>query len=162
LRVTAPAQYEVLSNLSGLDADQIQARISSAHRPYLAWIDSEPVAYGWSAAGQTRFGSPPVAFDVPPGNRYLMDFATLPAWRGRGIYPYLLQSVLAREAADRFWILHHRDNVASARGIGKAGFRMAAQIHFLDRGGLGLIAAESPGRALAGAKLLGLPIGENG
>jgi hypothetical protein len=70
-----------------------------------------------------------------------------------------LQAIIAAEAAkvDRFWILHHRDNTASARGIAKAGFALAAEIWFLDGGGLGLVDVGMPERARAGAALLGLP-----
>jgi GNAT superfamily N-acetyltransferase len=105
-----------------------------------------------------------VAFEVPPGNRYLMDFYTLPAWRGRGIYPRLLQAILARESAEakRFWILHHRGNVASARGIEKAGFGRVAEIHFVAGGGLGLVALGPGERSGSGARLLGLPIAQTG
>jgi GNAT superfamily N-acetyltransferase len=166
LRIAAPAEVDVLQRLSGLDAEMLKERLRSAFQPYLAWLGSTPVAYGWSAAGRTRFGSPPIAFDVPPDNRYLFDFATLPAWRGRGIYPRLLQAILARESgtAERFWILHHRENRASARGIEKAGFGRVAEIWFLDRGGLGLVGCAPAGpptagaeRTMAGADLLGLP-----
>lgn len=143
-------------------AAEIAARVETVHRPYVAWIGATPVAYGWSAAGRTRFGLPPVSFSVPPGDRYLMDFATLPAWRGRGIYPGLLQAILEAEATDaaRFWVLHHRGNVASARGIEKAGFKLAAEIWFLDEGGLGLVDAGSEERAREGGGLLGLPVVE--
>jgi GNAT superfamily N-acetyltransferase len=160
LRVTAPEELDVLQRLSGLSEAMLDERLRSAHRPYLAWLDATPVAYGWSAAGRTRFGSPPVTFDVPPGNRYLVDFATLPEWRGRGIYPRLLQAILTLESAgvERFWVLHHRENRASARGIAKAGFSRVAEIWFLDQGGLGLVGSGTDERVVAGARLLDLPI----
>lgn len=160
LRVTVPPGHEVMAALSGLSVAEIEGRIETDHQPYVAWLDATPVAYGWSAAGRTRFGSPPAVIRVPPGNRYLMDFATLPAWRGRGIYTRLLQGILAEGAteAERFWILHQHGNRASARGIEKAGFQMVAEIHLTDQGGLGLVRVRSPERGRAGAEVLGLPI----
>ena len=160
LRVTAPDEVDVVQRLSGLSEAMLDERLRSAHRPYLAWLDATPVAYGWSAAGRTGFGSPPVTFDVPSGNRYLMDFATLHEWRGRGIYPRLLQAILTLESAgvERFWVLHHRENRASARGIEKAGLGRVAEIWFLAEGGLGLVGSGPDERVGAGARLLGLPI----
>ena len=160
LRVIAPEELNIVQRLSGLSEAMLDERLRSAHRPYLAWLDAAPVAYGWSAAGRTGFGSPLVTFDVPPGNRYLVDFATLPEWRGRGIYPRLLQAILTLESAgvERFWVLHHRENQASARGIEKAGFVRVAELWFLDGGGLGLVGSSPDERFVAGARLLGLPI----
>ena len=57
------------------------------YRLYVAYLDAEPVAYGWSASGQTFFGEPPVNFYLPAANHYLRDFVMLPAFRGLGIYP---------------------------------------------------------------------------
>jgi len=160
LRVCVVEDSDFLSRLCRLDVPQIKERLRGAHQPYVAWIGAVPVAYGWSASGLARFGSPPVSFVVLPGHRYLMDFATLPAWRGRGIYPRLLQAILDRECSDaeRFWILHHRDNAASARGIEKAGFANVAEIHFLEEGGMGILPLGDSERALAGAQLLGLSV----
>ena len=78
-----------------------------------------------------------LAFSVPIGNRYLWDFATLPSWRGCGIYPALLRAILEdeRPQAARFWIGHADSNHASGRGIAKAGFQR-----------LGSLAASSSGR----------------
>lgn len=116
------------------------------------------MAYGWSASRGTFFGSPSVAFTVPYANRYLRDLVTLPASRGLGIYPRLLQKIVGAESgeAERFWILHEFSNQASARGIAKAGFRHVADILVLPSGGLELVG--SGVRAALGAKLLGLPL----
>jgi len=160
LRVCDVEDLDLLSRLCGLDESEIEERLRTAHQPYVACIGDVLVAYGWSASGPTRFGSPSVSFVVSPGNRYLMDFATLPAWRGRGIYPRLLQAIMDQKCSDaeRFWTMHHRDNAASARGIQKAGFANVAEIHFLEKGGLGILPLEGSNRALAGAYLLGLPV----
>jgi glycosyltransferase involved in cell wall biosynthesis len=68
-------------------------------------------------------------FAIPAGNRYLWDFATLPAWRGIRIYPRLLHVIVNRESieAERFWIGHVDGNSASGRGIVKAGYAEAVR-----------------------------------
>jgi GNAT superfamily N-acetyltransferase len=120
----------LVAELAQLDLAEVLARMETGHRPYVAWIAGVPVAYGWSATRQTTIGEVGLRFDIPVGNRYLWDFATLPAWRGQGIYPRLLQAILAHEAeAARFWIGHVPANLASARGIVKAGFRRVGVIN---------------------------------
>jgi hypothetical protein len=94
-------------------------------------------------------------------NRYLHYFITLSEWRGQGIYPRLLQYILRHESDEneRFWIIHQLSNVASERGIRKAGFCIASKVYFLDTGKLGLVPPpEEIERAYAGATLLGLPL----
>ena len=131
------------------------------HHPYIARIETLPVAVGWSAIGEATFGEGRVTFSIPPQNRYLYYFVTLPAFRGRGIYPHLLQHILRSEskANERFWIIHQLENTASQRGIQKAGFRIASQVHFLNTKQLGLVSPPGENeRARAGAALLGLPL----
>lgn len=160
LSISTTSNYEQLAALSGTELVAVVERVATQHRPYVARVGERPVAYGWSAAGRTSFGSPAVRITVPAANRYLLDFATLPAWRGQGIYPALLQAILLQEGgqAERFWILHEASNQASARGIAKAGFQPVGEIHFLRRGGLGLTPMNASERAQAGADLLGLPL----
>jgi len=143
-----------------LTMEEVVRRRRSGHQAYVARLDAAPVAYGWSATREATFGPQRTAFSVPDGNRYLWSFVTLPAWRGRGLYPRLLQAIIANErgAADRFWILHRWDNAASARGIEKAGFQAVAQVHALPEGAFGLAPVGATERAPAGAELLGLPI----
>ncbi|MBC8075410.1 MAG: hypothetical protein H7Y32_04990, partial [Chloroflexales bacterium] len=89
--------------------------------------------------------------------------ATLPAWRGIGLYPRLLQAILAAESdtAARFWIAYLPENHASARGITKAGFRSVGAVVGTD-GQLRLHAGSDGARGIHGAALLGLPHGERG
>lgn len=137
--------------------EELAGMLAAGQRPYLASLGGRPVAYGIAASGAAAFGTPSTPFRLPPANRYLWEFFTLPAWRGRGIYPRLLQAILAAEAeAERFWIVHRLANAASARGIARAGFGRVGAIHALPGGGFGLVPAGPPARAAAGARVLGL------
>lgn len=129
--VETPADPRRLAALSGLPEATIRARLAAAHRPYLARLGPDAVAWGWSAAREAAIGSAGLALRLPPRQRYLWDFLTLPRWRGRGLYPRLLQAVLTHEtpSADRFWIGHDWDNAASHRGILTAGFQLVAELH---------------------------------
>jgi GNAT superfamily N-acetyltransferase len=159
-RVMAVADAQTMTAVTRSMLVAVEQRIRTGHRPYLALIGESPVGYGWSATGETDFGIPPVPFRVPPANRYLCDFATFPEWRGHGVYPRLLQAIIDQEqgSTERFWILHQRTNMASARGIAKAGFAHVAEIWFLTQGGFGIASAGAALRAEAGAQLLGLPL----
>lgn len=162
--VERAANVEELAFLMEAPQDEVLRLIQAGHEPYLARMDIHSVAVGWSATGKAAFGGGLVTFQVPPQNRYLYYFITLPAWRGYGIYPRLLQYILRHECAtnERFWIIHQATNLASQRGIEKAGFQLASAVHFLDTEHLGLLTTKAnKERALAGATLFGLPLIEN-
>jgi hypothetical protein len=86
----------------------------------------ESVAYGWVADAGAAIGELDVAFRLEANDRYLWDFVTLPAWRGRGVYPHLLQAILRAEEGGRFWIINAPENVASARRPGGDGRALPA------------------------------------
>ncbi len=148
-RAVATDKYPLIAELAQLQLDEIQARARGGNQAYIAYLDEHPVAYGWSAASEGAIQEVGLEFAIPPRNRYLWDFATLPAWRGRGIYPRLLQAILAAEAplADRFWIGHTADNMASRRGIIKAGFQEVEALVALPGGNLKIMAIGSSARA---------------
>jgi GNAT superfamily N-acetyltransferase len=126
----------LLARLTGREPDVVRARLGQANRAYVARIGAEIVGYGWSAARDVAIGELGLGFTLPSGDRYLWDFATLPVWRGRGVYPHLLQAILRSEegAASRFWIGYDWDNVASARGVARAGRRVVAEVDRLPSG----------------------------
>ena len=39
-----------------------------------------------------------LSWPLGPQDRHLWDFVTLPAYRGRGVYPHLLQAILRAES----------------------------------------------------------------
>jgi hypothetical protein len=148
--------------LNRLSLAEVRARRQGGHRPYRGLLQGTPVAYGWAATREASIGELGLTFRLPPGNRYLWDFATLPDFQGRGIYPRLLGAILAQESssAERFWIIHAPENVPSGAGMHKAGLFPMGKLSFRLDGGVGLAPLGSPERAQAGALLLGVPLVE--
>jgi GNAT superfamily N-acetyltransferase len=159
LTVEESKHVELLSHLMGIPSAALREQLWLGHRAYLARLGTLPVAVGWSATGEVAVLGGRVTLHVPPHHRYLYGFVTHPDWRGRGIYPHLLQAILRTEEQEHFWIMHLRENTSSQRGIHKAGFRVAGRFSFFSTGGLSLV--PPPGdseRAQVAAHLLGLPL----
>jgi GNAT superfamily N-acetyltransferase len=135
-------------------------RLAGGHRAYVARWDGEPVGSGWNATRDASIGELRLAFALPPGERYLWDFVTLPPWRGRGIYPRLLQAVLAAESAEasRFWIGHDLGNTPSRKGILAAGFTEVVAVHPLSSEQLVFTLRGPLDRAEAAARLMDVPL----
>ncbi len=150
----------LFASLANLDTPDVQARLQEGHRPYVAWIDGYPVAYGWVATTTAMIGELALTISLATGDRYLWDFATLPAWRGRGVYSRLLQAILRHEraAARRFWILAAPENVASGCGIARAGFLPVGDLSFQVGGGVGLRPGGSAERARLAAAIFRAPL----
>lgn len=155
----APATDDrLLARLMGVAEGMVQERRVAGHQPWLARVAEEPGGWGWVATSTFSIGELGVDLALPPGNRYLWDFVTLPPWRGRGVYPALLQAILIRDAAERFWIGHDWDNRASARGIAKAGFTRVGTAYRLPDGRVVLVPGAPRERAEVAAALLDLPL----
>lgn len=158
----------MLAQLANLEITEVERRLHEGHRPYVAWLNDQPTAYGWMATQTAHVGELDITITLSPTYRYLWDFATLPAWRGRGIYPRLLQAILMKERAtvERFWIIAAPENQASSAGISKAGFTSIAHLSFQRQGQPGLAPMNSPknsqinneARLAAASTLLQVPI----
>jgi GNAT superfamily N-acetyltransferase len=149
----------LLAQMSEEPEHEIVRRIEQGHHPYLACVGDDPVAYGWSAWKQAEIGELGIRFELPEGNRYLWDFVTLPEWRGHGIYPLMIQEIIRREMgqAERFWIGHDFDNVASAKGIEKAGLPVIGEVWIRDSKPV-YVPRDPRDRAKEAARLLQLPM----
>jgi GNAT superfamily N-acetyltransferase len=160
LHVTLATDDRTLAALNRLPEAEVRARRDAGHRPYIGILHGEPVAYGWVATEEASIGELHLTVRLPLGNRYLWDFATLPSFQGRGVYPHLLRAILRREAleAERLWIIHAPENLPSAAGIGNAGLLPVGELSFTSDGGVGLRPLSSLERARAGADLLGVPL----
>ncbi len=148
----------LIATLTGMDPEVVRERMQRGHQPWLAWIDEEPAGWGWVATREAGISELGIEIDLGSDERYLWDFVTPPAWRGRGIYTALLHTILDRDGAARYWIGHDEGNVASARGITKAGFRQVGTAQRLEDGRIVFVPDAPSGRADAAASLLGLPV----
>jgi GNAT superfamily N-acetyltransferase len=146
--------------LTTLSHQEIKARFQSNNRIYLAFLDQTPVAYGWIADHVGSIDEIHLSFTLPPRNRYLWDFLTLPLWRGRGIYPHFLQAIIRQEQhdTDRFWIMYVPGNNTAAHSISKAGFLFVGELTLTKNYVSGITLFNTTERAYAGATLLNLPI----
>jgi hypothetical protein len=71
---------------------------------------------------------------------WLYDFATVPEFRGRRLYPALLRFILSdlkERDVTRAWIGTEPGNVASQHGIRRAGFTLIVESRFVGRPGQG-------------------------
>ena len=114
----------LLAQLHESDEATMQARFDEEARCYVAFLDGVPVGYGWVGTKVGHIQEVGLEWTVGEADCVLWDFVTMPAYRGRGVYPHLLQAIIRAESAhcERFWIGHQGQNVASQRGIIKAGF----------------------------------------
>ena len=159
--VSPASDWHELAEINQLSYADVIERRSDGHRPYVARIDGQPVAYGWLAIGRISIGELEIDVELTPDDRYLWDFATLPDWQGRGLYPRLLQAILEQESqsAKRFWIIHAPENLPSGAGMNKAGFEFVGQLSFKEDGKVGLAPySDSTERARLGADLLRVPL----
>jgi GNAT superfamily N-acetyltransferase len=152
VRVERVTSAVLMSEIQGRDVSE---RFEDGHRAYVAFWNDQPAAFGWVATRVAAIGELDFAFSIPAGERYLWNFVTRAAYRGRGIYPRLLQAVIDTESADRFWIAYAPENRASGAGIAKAGFVTVAQLSF-DQYGHAAIAEVTPGGAEQASRLLGI------
>lgn len=138
LEIRANEDPFFLSALCQLSLEHTTHRLTHHHKAYVAYLNGIPAAFGWVATQTASIGELNHAFRLPPLHRYLWNFRTLPAFRGLGIYPHLLQHIIRAELpeADYLWIMHAPENNASNRGIRKAGFTFTGKVSVHPRTGV--------------------------
>ncbi len=153
--VTGERVHEVVIQL---DVSEIEERANEGHQLYAASVAGEVVGWGFSATSTAAIGEHGITVVLPAGNRYLWDFVTVPEWRGRGIYPHMLQAIIAHERdVEQFWVGHDFSNVASGRGILRSGFHLVGKLYPVHEGGFVLVSIDDPERTRIGASILGVP-----
>ena len=159
LSVRPVTRWAEAQQVTGLTESRVLARYQDANALYAAFLDDEPAGYGWLARRTGRIDELMLVFELPRGDAYLWDFVTLPAFRGRGVYPHLLQAITHQEERlSRFWIGYEGGNLASGRGIEKAGFRVVGDLVVQEWTVTGLTVASPGERGQAFVDLFGLPV----
>lgn len=151
---------ELIAKLNTITLQEFDARVQAGNYVYLAFLDEVLVAYGWVATKEGGVEGIHLSFSLPPQNRYLWDFQTLPEWRGRGIYPHFLQAIIRQEMhlIERFWILYQPGNTAAEHSIRKSGFLFVGELAVSEGRASSITLFETSERAYVGATLLNLPV----
>jgi ribosomal protein S18 acetylase RimI-like enzyme len=157
-----------LAQAMGLDdAALVLERFARQRRCYGAWVGGTLVAYGWVTFDEEWIGELNLRIRLAPGEAYIWDCATLPAYRGQRLYPALLahiSSELRAEGFRRALIGADSDNLASQRGLLLAGFQPVAdmfetpartkrQMWLIGRPGVPESLVQHIRRALSGAEI---------
>ena len=108
-------------------------RLASGQTIFVAFHQTKPVGYLFTATDRCCVGEVEDSFAVAPKEVYLFDAYTFKAFRGKHIYPALITHA-ARYYKNRSYtkalIFTSTTNVSSVKGIEKAGFCCYKNIHF--------------------------------
>jgi ribosomal protein S18 acetylase RimI-like enzyme len=127
-----PGAADRLAAAMGLaDPAEVRRRFDTGRRCYAASIEGKLAAYAWMSFEEEAIGELDLQVRLLPGEAYLWDCATIPAFRRRRLYTALLAHMVAALRAEGFcraWIGANVENVASQAGIERAGFRPVADL----------------------------------
>jgi hypothetical protein len=124
---------ETAMRLAGEETDVIAPRLARGDE-FFGWRtnDNAIVSFGWVTRRNRRVGL--ANLKEAEGRAFVYNFHTLPAYRGRGLYPRLLQQmryVLIKNQEMEFIIDVNVRNLASKRGIEKSGFDLVARTSYV-------------------------------
>ena len=109
-----------------ISMETVLKRLSESEECYLARQQNQVLSYCWFSTQAVYVKEIGKYFQIRKGEIYLYDAATRKDWRGHGLYPLLLTEILrmvARRNLRKVYIFTDSMNIASQKGIKKAGFR---------------------------------------
>lgn len=110
---------------------EFMRRLETGRRCYVAYVHGELAAYGWVSFEEEFVGELRLRLKLLPGEAYIWDCVTLPAYRQKHFYSALLVYILGElrsEQLCRAWIGANLDNTASQLGIARAGFQRVGDL----------------------------------
>lgn len=131
LRAEQAIAGELAAAMRLADATPVLQRLSLGRHCYIARVAGQLVAYGWLTFDKEEIGELGLSVRLLPGEAYIWDCATLPAFRGQRLYPALLFHMLAilqQTGFRRAWIGMDADNLPSQTGATLAGFQPVIDI----------------------------------
>jgi len=152
-RVGLEAGRELAVAMGPGSLPEVNARFERGLWCYASRVGRSLVAYGWVSFREELVGELDLRLNLVPGEAYIWDCATLPAFRGRHLYSALLSFImhdLYTRPVCRAWIGADLDNQASQRGIVRAGFHPVADLLVERVLGLRLVWAEGHPEVPAG------------
>lgn len=138
--------------------EAVLQRMAREARAWAGWAGGSIACYGWVSAGSERgtyVGELERAIRLPPGEAYVWDCLTLPAYRRLGLYTSLLTQIaraMHAEGFGRLWIGSSLGNRPSIRGFERAGFRPILQVIY-GRAGCTSVFVSRPHRGAHGDRV---------
>ena len=126
-----PERLPVLASTMDISASAWLQRFETGRRCYSAWVAGKLAAYGWVSFEDEYIGELNLRVRLLPGEVYIWDCVTLPAFRQKRLYSALLTYILGdlrTEGFCRAWIGADMENIPSQRGMARAGFHHVADL----------------------------------
>jgi len=130
-RVGADLLPALVSAMDGVSSAGLLKRFDNGRRCYAAWVEDQIAAYGWVSFEDEYIGELNLRVRLLPGEVYIWDCATIPAFRRNHLYSALLGYIieeLRTEGLCRAWIGADFDNKPSQQGMARAGFHHIADL----------------------------------
>ncbi|HET9134445.1 MAG TPA: GNAT family N-acetyltransferase [Gemmatimonadales bacterium] len=155
----ASRDAEDYAAIRGRPLDDLATRLDAGHEPWVAYVDGVPAAFGWVATRSATLGELDLSVLLPRDAQYLWNFVTAPGFRGRGLYPRLLDAIVraAPWEVTHSWVAFAPENHASAKGVATAGFRRVADLS-RDAHGAPALYERLAGAGSLAAAMLGVPL----
>ena len=136
-RATPDDARAFAQDIGTYDADAFRVRLSAENLCFLGIEDGRVLHSSWCSRGATWTEELGTYLAPPAHDAYVYESQTVPAARGRGIYPLVLGAIasdLHQEGVGQLWIGVESTNEASVRAIRKAGFLDVFSIGFEHEG----------------------------
>jgi len=141
LRAISTADIEDLKSvrtLSEFKIDQFHQRMERGDQCFVAVHAGKPVHFSWLQTSGSHPISPAArSWLVKPGEAWIYDCRTADVAQRNGIYPFVLTSILRHLNSQSFtyaWIYTSTSNIASQKGIKKAGFKLKKHLYCIEFG----------------------------
>jgi GNAT superfamily N-acetyltransferase len=113
----------------------VSERIANGDTIFVAYQGTQPVGYIFASKRECWVGEIHDTLEVDPQEVYLYDAFTMPAFRGKRIFPYIMTEVIRyyRESKNDYALIFVlSSNKSSIRGIERAGFFCYQVVNYYD------------------------------
>jgi GNAT superfamily N-acetyltransferase len=121
----------LVSAMEGVSSAGLLKRFEKGRRCYTAWVGDQIASFGWVSFEQEDIGELDLCVRLLPGEVYIWDCATIPAFRRNHLYSALLGYIIEELRAEglcRAWIGADFQNKPSQQGMTRAGFHHVADL----------------------------------
>ncbi len=95
----------LVSTMDGVSSEELLKRFENRRRCYTGWVGDQIVVYGWVSFEEEDIGELDLYVRLLPGEVYIWDCATIPAFRRNHLYSallgYIIEELRGRRAMPR-------------------------------------------------------------